>query len=580
MSLIKTIRANCKDCYKCVRHCPMKAIRVVDGHAEVIDELCIGDGTCVCICPQSAKQVRDSREDVRAILASGKKVALSVAPSFVASFSDVDSGAFATAARRLGFDVVAETAEAAYYVTEQTVEALDRCERPAIATSCPVIVNLVERYYPHLLSHLVPVASPMVAHGRMLKEALGPDSRVVFVGPCIAKKREAEREEAAGAVDAVLTFAELSDLFEDAGIIPSSQEHGEWDGHVPGVARLFPVEGGMMATAGISGSFMEGADLCITGIDQSIDFLEHVGAHEDIRLVEMLSCEGGCIAGPCMLSDLDLWSRRRRIVEHAARGRAGSVADLERSGEEPGKTGSPRPEMLSMSFHARKIDQPMPTEDEILEILAQTDKFCPEDELNCGACGYNSCREKAIAVYRGMAEVEMCIPYMRRRAESMSNLIISSTPNAIVAVDRDFNIVLVNPSFESVFRISAESCVGQHVGVVMDPEPFRKVFETRKLMCIEEEHLDGELRTSQIVFYVEVRDLVVAIGTDITAEHNTARAIQKAREETLEKAGAVIDRQMRVAQEIAGLLGETTAETKVLLTQLMKQMQDEELTRR
>lgn len=235
--------------------------------------------------------------------------------------------------------------------------------------------------------------------------------------------------------------------------------------------------------------------------------------------------------------------------------------------------------MLSMSFHEREIDQPMPTEDEIREILAQTDKFCTEDELNCGACGYNSCREKAIAVYRGMAEVEMCIPYMRRRAESMSNLIISSTPNAIVAVDRDLNIVLVNPSFESVFRVSAESCVGQHVSVVMDPEPFRKVFETRELMCIEEEHLDGELRTSQIVFYVEVRDLVVAIGTDITAEHNTARAIQKAREETLEKAGAVIDRQMRVAQEIAGLLGETTAETKVLLTQLMKQMQDEELTR-
>ncbi|MDD3598703.1 MAG: [Fe-Fe] hydrogenase large subunit C-terminal domain-containing protein [Firmicutes bacterium] len=353
MSLIKTIRANCKDCYKCVRHCPMKAIRVVDGHAEIIDELCIGDGTCVRICPQGAKQVRDSREAVRAILASGKKVALSVAPSFVASFSDVDSGSFATAARRLGFDVVAETAEAAYYVTEQTMKALDRCERPAIASSCPVIVNLVERYYPHLLGHLVPVASPMVAHGRMLKEALGPDSKVVFVGPCIAKKREADREEATGAIDAVLTFAELSDLFEEAGIIPSSQKHSEWDGHVAGVARLFPVEGGMMATAGIPGSFMGGADLCITGVDQSIDFLEHATAHEDIRLVEMLSCEGGCIAGPFMRSDLDLWSRRRKIVEHAARGRAGSVAEPGLSAGEPGESRPPEPDMLSMSFHER-----------------------------------------------------------------------------------------------------------------------------------------------------------------------------------------------------------------------------------
>ena len=557
----------------------MKAIKVVDGHAEVVDELCIGDGTCVRICPQGAKQVRDSRGAVRDILRSGRKVALSVAPSFVSSFNDVDPGSFATAARGLGFDIVTETAEAAYYVTISTMEALDRCEKPAIATSCPVIVNLVERYYPHLLGHLVPVASPMVVHGRMLKNEMGPGSKVVFAGPCIAKKQEAEKEEAAGAVDAVLTFEELDSLFKEARIVPAAQEPSEWNRRVPGVARLFPIEGGMMATAGIPNGGMGSADICITGIEEAIDFLEHAKAHSDIRLAEILSCEGGCVAGPCVLADADLWSRRRKVVEHTLRGRAGS-ADEEASPE--GKRSAvdpPRPELLSMSFSVREVNLPMPTEDEIREILAQTDKFSPEDELNCGACGYNSCRDKAIAVYRGMAEVEMCIPYMRRRAESMSNLIISSTPNAIVAVDRDLRIVLVNPAFESVFRLSAESCVGQHVSVAMDPEPFRRVFETKELISIEEEHLGGELRTSQIVFYVEVRDLVVAIGTDITAEYDTARAIQKAREETLEKAGAVIDRQMRVAQEIAGLLGETTAETKLLLTQLIKQMQDEELTR-
>lgn len=581
MGVITTITANCKDCYKCVRHCPMKAIRVAEGHAEVIDELCVVCGTCVRVCPQGAKQVMDSGGAVRQLLASSARVVLSVAPSFVASFAGASPVSFAAAARHLGFAGVFETAEAAQYVADRSLETAADCAAPAIATSCPVVVNLVERYYPHLLAHLIPVASPMVAHGRMIKAHLGPDTKVVFVGPCIAKKDEARREETLGAIDAALTFQELEALFCEAGIDPTGATSGGAYAQTPGLepgsapqgpgrARLFPIEGGMMATAGVSSDMIGGPDLCVTGMENIIAFLDSIRHQGGVRMVEMMACAGGCIEGPVIVSDIDAWTRKRMVTEYARQTSAG-FSD--------GSLPPPSPAMLQAAFARREVHLAQPTEEDIRAILARTGKLRASDELNCGACGYNSCRDKAVAVFRGLAEVEMCIPYMRERAESMSNLIIGATPNGVVAVDRQLDIVSVNPAFERIFGVHGDDCLGKHISTVMDPTPFTRVFDTRETVRTEAAHLDGSLMTAQSLFYVAVRDVVVAIVDDITAEHNRERAIQKARDETLEKAGRVIDRQMRVAQEIAGLLGETTAETKLLLTQLIRQTQDEDLTR-
>lgn len=571
---IRTITANCKDCYKCVRYCPMKAIRVAGGHAEVIDELCVKCGTCVRMCPQGAKQVADSKGAVRELLASHAQVILSVAPSFVASFAGASAVSFAAAARKLGFSEIFETAEAAQYVALRSLEMVDACASPAIATSCPVVVNLVERYYHDLLDHLVPVASPMVTHGRMIKSCRGPEAKVVFAGPCIAKKDEAGRAETSGAIDAVLTFEELRDMFEQAGIDPADcaadSDHPASPGGDPGPgrARLFPIEGGMMATAGVSSDMIGGPDLCVTGMDNVVALLDNLHRQKGVRLVEIMACSGGCVEGPGISSEIDAWSKKRMVMEYAEQTTLGLAE---------GSLPSPSSELLQVGFSRREVDLPEPTEEDIRAILAKTDKLSPSDELNCGACGYDSCREKAIAVFRGLAEVEMCIPYMRARAESMSNLIINSTPNGIVVVDRDLAIVSVNPAFERIFGVKADDCLGKDIGMLMDPASFEHVLKTREPVRTGESHLGGPLMTSQLLFYVSVRDVVVALVNDVTSDYTRTRAIQKARDETLEKAGRVIDRQMRVAQEIAGLLGETTAETKLLLTQLIRQMQDEEL---
>jgi len=532
------------------------------------------------MCPQGAKQVADSRDVVRELLASRAQVILSVAPSFVASFANASAASFAAAARKLGFSEIFETAEAAQYVALRSLEVVDGCASPAIATSCPVVVNLVERYYDHLLDHLVPVASPMVTHGRMIKSCRGPEVKVVFAGPCIAKKDEAVREETSGAIDAVLTFEELRDMFEQDGIDPAYHAPdadyvtsppgatGIAPHYRPGRARLFPIEGGMMATAGASSDMIDGPDLCVTGMDNVIALLDNLHRQTGVRLVEIMACSGGCIEGPGISSEIDAWSKKRMVMEYAGQPSMGLSE---------GSLPPPSSALLQVGFARREVDLPEPTEEDIRAILAKTDKLSPADELNCGACGYDSCRAKAVAVFRGLAEVEMCIPYMRARAESMSNLIISSTPNGIVVVDRDLTIVSVNPSFEQIFHVKADDCLGKDVSMLMDPAPFEQVLKTREPVRTGESHLDGSLMTAQLLFYVSVRDVVVALVNDVTSDHTRTRAIQKAREETLEKAGRVIDRQMRVAQEIAGLLGETTAETKLLLTQLIRQMQDEEL---
>ena len=582
MALIRTIAANCRDCYKCVRHCPMKAIRVAGAHAEVIQDLCIGCGTCVRICPQGAKQVRQSQADVLDLLGKGKPVVASVAPSYTSSFEGVSPDSLASALHQLGFTHIAETAQAANYVAHRTVEAAAECQSPALGTSCPVVVNLVERYYPELIGHLVPVASPMAAHGRMLKSALGPEARVVFIGPCIAKKDEILRDGIQGSVDAVLTFSELKAMFRDAGIDPAggadlgdgASTDSAWDFPAIGASRLFPIEGGLAATAGLSADGVGRHDLSVTGIEQCISFLDSMasGRHADVRLVDMLACAGGCISGPCAETDLDMWTRREKVMDHAERHEGSAALRSEHAQLHV------EPKMLTASFVRRDVKRTQPSEEQIRAVLAKTDKLTPADELNCGACGYNSCRDKAIAVIHGLAEVEMCIPHMRARAESLSNLIIASIPNGIVVVDRDFKIISANQAFESVFRVNAAECLGSDVSCVMDPEPFRRVLDSREPQRVEESHLGGQLITVQDVFYVEVRDVAVAIVDDVTSERARARAIQNAREDTLEKAGKVIERQMRVAQEIAGLLGETTAETKLLLTQLMKQIQNEELT--
>ena len=570
MSVIKTEVTSCRDCYKCVRHCPVKAIRVSMGHAEIVDERCIKDGRCLNICPQGAKVVRNDVEKAAALLGNKEKVVVSLAPSFVAAFPEITPDQLVSGLKKLGFSEVRETAEGAEWVALEHALLLKEKEGPLISSSCPAINALIYVYYPQYISYLAPVVSPMIAHARMLRKEYQPQEiGVVFIGPCVAKKAEAEEEEVLGEVDVVLTFQELKEWLQKEKIDlaslpeePLNQSRVSW-------ARAFPVEGGLLKSALLETDLLSVEKIVITGIDRAKRFLEEFERKSPgLRLIEMMSCEGGCIDGPMLESGLSLVERRRKVIDFAKQMLV-STSNNDR------KNPQSLPN-LRRAFKERIIPRPIPSEEEIKKILSLTGKFSPKDELNCGACGYNTCREKAIAVYQGMAEAEMCIPFMRAKAESFSSFLMSVTPNGIVLLDDNLRIVEVNPALRKMFHLEGKLVVGKRIDAFMDPSIFAEALRTHRAVTKEfyfPQYEDLYARVS--VFYLEKPKLLMSVIVDLSREKEQEKRLEEIREKTIERAQQVINNQMRVAQEIASLLGETTAETKVLLNALIKILKGE-----
>ena len=568
MGVISTIEARCRDCYKCIRNCPVKAIRVSLGHAEVVDERCIKDGRCVLVCPQDAKKIQNDLPRVQELLRGEDPVVVSLAPSFVAAFSEGTEGQIVAALKKLGFQEVRETAEGAEWVAKEHTRLLSEGRKNIISSSCPAINALIYKYYPQYVSYLAPVVSPMIAHARLIRQEYGK-VKVVFIGPCIAKKAEVEEEEVKGEVDAVLTFEELKTWFQEENISLSALEEEETGLSSVEWGRAFPVEGGLLKTASLDTGILSKEVMVITGIDRCRQFLDDLeNARSSFEMVEMMSCEGGCIDGPVLQSLLSPYERRKKVIDYT---------------EKAKMVYNPPPEKkfislpsFSRDFVPHPVPRPEVPEEEIKRILSLTGKFSPQDELNCGACGYNTCREKAQAVYQGMAEAEMCIPFMRAKAESFSSFLIAVTPNGIVLVDENLRIVDVNPALRRMFGLTGKLVVGSKLDQFIDPSPFVEVLRTKRVVTKEVSYPQYQNLYVQLsVFYLEKSQLLMGVFVDLTKEREREALMEQIREKTLEKAQQVINNQMTVAQEIASLLGETTAETKVLLNKLMKILRGE-----
>nr|WP_244262251.1 [Fe-Fe] hydrogenase large subunit C-terminal domain-containing protein [Thermoanaerobacter wiegelii] len=523
-------------------------------------------GRCVIECPQNAKKARNDLNTIKQFIQAGEKVIASIAPSYPAAF-DVDSPReMFSILKSLGFYGAEETAVGAELVSLEYRRLIKEGHNgPLITTTCPVVKNLAEKYYPGLIGNLAPVVSPMVAHARLLKQRYGWDVKVVFIGPCIAKKAEARDRSVLGDVDAVLTFRELMDwIDEKASVGPgadSGQLEGAWE---PFIARSYPLPGGLLKTSSINYNLLSREVVVVDGIEECMEFLDALERGSvSGRLFEMMACRGGCIAGPLMPSGSSLYERRERLLSFIEN-------NQQQQGYENIKAYAAGID-LRRSFEPKAFKAPTPTESEIREILALIGKTTPEKELNCGACGYPTCRKKAEAVYQGMAEPDMCIPYMRSRAESLANLIIDHTPNGIILVDSNLNIKEINRAAEKMFSVEKEQVQGKPLSTVIDDRDFAWVMANKtNLQDKKVNYSRNSLTTLQTICYIGEEDLVLAIIQDITEQEKQRMELEKVREETLEKAQEVINRQMRVAQEIAGLLGETTAESKMLLLKLIE----------
>lgn len=574
MGLITTNEAKCMDCYRCVRTCPVKAISITNIsdkkalHVQVIDELCIKCGRCIHSCPQNAKKLsNDDLEQVKQLLGKGVQMACTVAPSFVAGVPLSNPNLMPDLLRQLGFKVVEETSVGAGLVARHHLQI--GFKQPLIGSSCPVAVNLVERYYPELLPMLAPVVSPMIAHGRYIK-LNNPELKVVFIGPCVAKKEEYTTVGINDAVDFVLGFNELWELVKQSDIDLNDLTPSRFDNLPTGTASLFPLDGGMFKCVSEGLANSEEDYVSVSGLDDCIDFLEHLSTgkiNKPPKLIELLACKGGCINGPLsMCRDESLYVRRRKVLEYYQ-----SIRNADKCNSDTVLAD----ELLKRAAQSRKICLPYPTETELKEILARTGKLKLEDELNCGACGYDTCRDKAIAVFQGKAEVEMCIPYMRKRAESLSNVVTSAMPSGIIIIDEELTVLEMNPAAEKIFKCSARQIVGQKVSTLINADNFIRAIDSHQMLNVCCAYPDRNIVTSEIIFPVEEEKIAVGIFIDITEEKRQREQFELMKNQTIMQAQEVIEKQMMVAQEIAGLLGEATAESKIQLSRLIKLMRED-----
>ncbi len=403
--VVHTVPERCRMCYTCVRECPAKAIRIVEGQARVIHERCIGCGNCVRICSQKAKQVADSIPQVRKLLKDSAPVAAILAPSFPAEFTDFSPGMLAGMLRKLGFKWVNEVAFGADMVADRYRKLIDDSGKPYIATTCPAVVAYVEKYFPSLIKNLAPIASPMIATARVLKKLHGKNIHVVFIGPCVAKKSESMDVKLNREIDAVLTFAELREMFNESKIRLEDAESSDFDPPCSHTGMLFPIPGGMLQTARISENLLENRVVSTEGKNFAVAIEEFASGDLKTQLLEVLACNG-CINGAGMSSKTTIFKRRTNVAEYAKQ----ALTSREYSKKEYDISSFDDVD-LSRRYSNRDQRRKPPGDNDIVALMQRMGKISPDDELNCGACGYDTCREHAIAIYEGFAESEMCLPY-------------------------------------------------------------------------------------------------------------------------------------------------------------------------
>ena len=546
-------KSNCKNCYKCIRNCPVKSIKFADGQANIIPDECILCGRCFVNCPQDAKQIRDDVPRVKEMIASGKKVIASVAPSFIAEFPLMDFAAMKSALLKLGFADAQETAIGATIVKTEYEKMIASGKHDVIISSCCHSVNaLIQKYYPSVLPYLADVLSPMLAHCRVIKEE-NPGACAVFIGPCISKKEEAELY---GECDVALTYEELEAWMNEAGVVPAGDSTEPDEGKR---GRFFPIKGGIIKSmhtenTGFTYLAVDGVQNCIAAIKEI-----ESGALKNC-FIEMNACEGACINGPA-------------ISHHHKPLLSGEVKVVAFAGDDEFRVAMPIDTFKNIPYIG--THEKIPGEAAIKEILAKMGKTSPEQELNCGSCGYPTCREKAIAVYQGKADLSMCLPFLKEKAETFSGYVSNNTPNAIFVLDENLCVQQINKAGCALFNLKTPSDIlGSPIVRLLNPADYLGVM-TSGVPIKEKKHYLAEYKkyVAETIVYDHEYHIVFSIMRDITSEEERQSERSELCNKTVAITNEVIEKQMRVVQEIASLLGETTAETKIALTQLKDALQ-------
>ncbi len=556
-----TVKNNCQDCYKCVRRCPVKAIKIEDNSAQIVPELCVACGTCYKVCPVRAKQDRDDVARVKNMLATGEKIYVSLAPSWIAEFDNVTKEQLLTAIEKLGFAGVSETAVGAEEVSAHLAEFLSgKTNGVYLSTACPSFVEYINKYMPELTKNLTPVMSPLLAHCKLMRQKFGKDIKIVFVGPCIAKKFEADRN--SSLLNLSISFRDLRRWFREVGInyhnitprkgidfVYKNAEEG----------RYYPVEGGMIETIKRYKKTDNVYMMQLTGLDNIQRELSDIKGTSPERpvFIECLACEGGCVNGPCTRGHKSGFEKRVRVLN-----------DVKISKN----TGKRKNEIdITCEYKDAPVVSKTHDEEQIKRVLKILGKHTIEDEINCNACGYDNCRNFAKAILDGKAEIDMCVSHIKHQAQRKANALLKCIPSPIVIVNSKLSIIEYNEQFLDAFwndEVHADIYDrGNLIGAnLRDFVSFTNLFSA-SLDLGEDVKRENAHHNDKVydvmVFNIEQKQVVGGVIEDVTN-------VEIKREKIAEKAKEVIEKNLATVQQIACTLGEHMAETEVLLRSIAK----------
>ena len=557
-SILQFRTANCKNCYKCIRNCPVKAIKVTNQQAQIIEEQCILCEKCIAVCPQHAKVEHNDIPDIQKVIASGKKVIASVHPAYFARYGWKSIDDLEQCLKKMGFWKVVDAAEGAAMMKEKYTQFLKNQQQKTmrISSNCPVVVRLIEKKYPHLTEYLMPVYSIKQMHAVYLKEQY-PDAVLVYISPCISVMADAEEGQAQ--MDYVITFRELNNWMRDVSEKPkrSTGEKGEVY-----LSRMTAVSGGLIqAMQPVEGQKY----LAVDGIEQCKKILKELktGEYEDY-FIEMNACTNGCIGGGSYSLN-----QEKKLLDALIAIKELSMEDGEPDYQKDYHMDAPEvPErrFIQEELYPGKAI----TKEQFTHVLHEMGKYTKEDELNCGACGYDTCRAKAIAVIQGKAEVSMCIPYMREKQENYANIIIDAMPGLLVTIDYDFHIIQMNKAAQDLFDISRKKhLLGMPVGEIMDDYSMINMLAFNREIIQDCIYLGEQKRYIERVLTNDRKNkLILCIMKDVTKEKEREKRENRAKADAVRMADKLAEEQLRIVHEIASLLGETAADTKVVIEEL------------
>lgn len=566
MTFIEFDIDKCEECYKCLRVCPTKSISFNSHKRYIIEESCIKCGLCQMECSSGALSIHLDIDIVRSLVKNGNTAVVSLAPSFAGSFMMNHPNQMATALKELGFERIEETARGAEIVSLEYERIISAGNAPNLITSCcPSSNTLIEHYYPDAINQVIPVVSPMIAHGYDMKRRYSNDVKVVFIGPCLAKKAEAMDYE--NSIDYVITFRELEKWLEEENIDLKNLPKSAFDTPSTQRGKAYPLGGSLWRKDLKTRINPKYKYIHVDGIDACKDFLNSVESKEiNGFCAELNICAGSCMNGPDMpdtspgfykrVSNLNNYIQRTRETQKQEFFDVPIMVDTKD---------------LLHTFTAKPTREKPVTQEQIDKVLHDMGKLTERDRLDCGACGYPTCYEKAVAVSRGYSHIHMCMDYLRKKAEGLQSIIFETSPNGICILDSDYFFLEINPSFNRLFNKDFIDVEHLPITALVSHPLIDNAIRTGQDLKSRKLELEGSKQTFivNLVRILEGRNHI-AIFTDITEAEKTREEMERMKAETLHTCQEVIENQMRVAQEIASLLGETTADTKVGLNKLKK----------